>query len=232
MGPLLQAHSFVLTMKKHSPAGSTAMSATASAHRPVAMVAARDRVRLRVLRGLRRLGVAAQPLRPGHPRARATRACRPHGAPKVRPSTCSAPTTRAATFSRPSIYGARISLIVGLVSVVLSVVVGVVLGLLAGFFGGWLDAFLMRVCDVMLSFPPILVALLMAGVGRALFPGAHELARLRRADHFHLADRLGAVRAHGARFHAGGAQQGIRAGRRASPAWRRCASCCATCCPT
>src|SRR5689334_8698550 len=72
------------------------------------------------------------------------------------------------------IYGARISLIVGLVSVVLSVPVGVVLGLLAGFFGGWLDSFLMRECDVMLSFPPILVALLIAGVGRALFPGAHE----------------------------------------------------------
>jgi peptide/nickel transport system permease protein len=72
------------------------------------------------------------------------------------------------------IYGARISLIVGLVSVVLSVVVGVVFGLLAGFLGGWLDSFLMRVCDVMLSFPPILVALLIAGVGRALFPSAHE----------------------------------------------------------
>jgi peptide/nickel transport system permease protein len=72
------------------------------------------------------------------------------------------------------IYGARISLVVGLVSVALSLVVGVVLGLLAGFFGGWLDSFLMRVCDVMLSFPPILVALLISGVGRALFPGAHE----------------------------------------------------------
>ena len=72
------------------------------------------------------------------------------------------------------IYGARISLVVGVVSVVLSVTVGVVFGLLAGFFGGWLDAFLMRVCDVMLSFPPILVALLIAGVGRAMFPNAHE----------------------------------------------------------
>ncbi|MDN8611847.1 ABC transporter permease [Variovorax ginsengisoli] len=70
------------------------------------------------------------------------------------------------------IYGARISLVVGIVSVVLSVLVGVMLGLLAGFWGGWLDAFLMRVCDVMLSFPPILIALLMAGVGRALFPDA------------------------------------------------------------
>lgn len=72
------------------------------------------------------------------------------------------------------IYGARISLVVGLVSVLLSVFVGVLLGLMAGFWGGWLDAFLMRLCDVMLSFPAILVALLIAGVGRALFPDAHE----------------------------------------------------------
>jgi peptide/nickel transport system permease protein len=72
------------------------------------------------------------------------------------------------------IYGARISLVVGLASVFLSVVFGVGMGLLAGFVGGWVDAFLMRLCDVMLSFPPILVALLIAGVGRALFPNAHE----------------------------------------------------------
>jgi peptide/nickel transport system permease protein len=71
-------------------------------------------------------------------------------------------------------YGARISLAVGVASVLLSVLVGVALGLLAGFRGGWLDAVLMRMCDVMLSFPAILVALLIAGVGRALFPNAHE----------------------------------------------------------
>ena len=71
-------------------------------------------------------------------------------------------------------YGTRISLAVGLASVILSVLVGVALGLLAGFLGGWLDAFLMRLCDVMLSFPAILVALLIAGVGRALFPNAHD----------------------------------------------------------
>lgn len=70
-------------------------------------------------------------------------------------------------------FGARISLLVGLVSVLFSMLVGVVLGLFAGFFGGWLDAFLMRLCDVMLSFPPILIALLIAGIGRALFPDAH-----------------------------------------------------------
>ena len=72
------------------------------------------------------------------------------------------------------IYGARISLVVGVASVLVSVFVGVGLGLLAGYRGGWIDTLLMRLCDVMLSFPAILVALLIAGVGRALFPNAHE----------------------------------------------------------
>ena len=71
-------------------------------------------------------------------------------------------------------YGTRISLAVGLASVILSVCAGVGLGLLAGFLGGWVDALLMRTCDVMLSFPAILVALLIAGIGRALFPDAHD----------------------------------------------------------
>jgi peptide/nickel transport system permease protein len=71
-------------------------------------------------------------------------------------------------------FGARISLMVGLASVLLSVALGVGLGLVAGFFGGALDAFIMRLCDVMLSFPAILVALLIAGVGRAIFPNADE----------------------------------------------------------
>lgn len=71
-------------------------------------------------------------------------------------------------------YGTRISLVVGFASVLVSLVLGVGLGLFAGFRGGWLDAFLMRLCDVMLSFPAILVALLIAGVGRALFPNADD----------------------------------------------------------
>jgi peptide/nickel transport system permease protein len=71
-------------------------------------------------------------------------------------------------------YGARISLAVGLASVLLSMLLGVTMGLIAGYLGGWVDALLMRLCDVMLSFPAILVALLIAGVGRALFPNAHE----------------------------------------------------------
>ena len=71
-------------------------------------------------------------------------------------------------------YGARISLLVGVASVLLSVVAGVGLGLLAGFAGGKTDALIMRVCDVMLSFPSILIALLIDGVGRAMFPNAHD----------------------------------------------------------
>ena len=71
-------------------------------------------------------------------------------------------------------YGARLSLAVGLASVLLSMLVGVGLGLLSGFVGGKTDAFIMRVCDVMLSFPSILIALLIDGVGRAMFPNAHD----------------------------------------------------------
>ena len=72
-------------------------------------------------------------------------------------------------------YGSRISLFVGAASVLLSVLVGVTLGLVAGFVGGRIDAFIMRICDVMLSFPSILVALLIDGVGRAIFPDAHDV---------------------------------------------------------
>jgi peptide/nickel transport system permease protein len=71
-------------------------------------------------------------------------------------------------------YGARLSLAVGLASVFLSMLVGVGLGLLSGFVGGKTDAFIMRVCDVMLSFPSILIALLINGVGRAMFPNAQD----------------------------------------------------------
>jgi peptide/nickel transport system permease protein len=67
-------------------------------------------------------------------------------------------------------YGARISLLVGLASVVIAVVLGVALGLVAGYVGGRLDALIMRVADVQLSFPAILIALLINGVARAMLP--------------------------------------------------------------
>lgn len=73
------------------------------------------------------------------------------------------------------LYGLRLSLSISLVSVALSIVIGVGLGVTAGFAGGWIDTVLMRVCDVMLSFPAILVALLADGILRSAFPGAaHE----------------------------------------------------------
>ncbi|MFG6416225.1 ABC transporter permease [Roseateles sp. DC23W] len=71
-------------------------------------------------------------------------------------------------------YGTRISLLVGLASVLLSILIGVAMGLLAGFLGGRVDALIMRICDVMLSFPSILVALMISGVGRTLYPHAPD----------------------------------------------------------
>jgi peptide/nickel transport system permease protein len=67
-------------------------------------------------------------------------------------------------------HGARISLGVGLASVLFSVTLGVSLGLLSGYLGGRLDAFIMRVADIQLSFPAILIALLIDGVARIVLP--------------------------------------------------------------
>ncbi len=72
-------------------------------------------------------------------------------------------------------YGARISLAVGVAAVLFSLVLGVGLGLVAGYVGGRLDAFIMRVADIQLSFPAILIALLIDGVARVVLPReAHD----------------------------------------------------------
>jgi peptide/nickel transport system permease protein len=68
------------------------------------------------------------------------------------------------------LYGSRISILVGICSVILAAFLGVTMGLLAGYIGGRLDAFIMRVADVQLSFPAILIALLIDGVARAVLP--------------------------------------------------------------
>src|SRR5512134_298002 len=68
------------------------------------------------------------------------------------------------------IYGARISLGVGLAAVLFSAALGILLGLAAGYLGGRLDAFIMRVADIQLSFPAILIALLIDGVARIALP--------------------------------------------------------------
>lgn len=71
------------------------------------------------------------------------------------------------------LYGLRISLYVGFVSTILSVFLGFVLGLIAGYFGGIIDTIIMRIADIQLSFPAILIALVImslwgAGIGKII----------------------------------------------------------------
>ena len=70
------------------------------------------------------------------------------------------------------IFGLRTSLLVGGSSVVLAAIVGILLGLVSGYVGGWIDALIMRIADVQLSFPAILVALLIDGVSRTVMARA------------------------------------------------------------
>ena len=72
------------------------------------------------------------------------------------------------------LFGARVSLLVGFASVILSMIIGVALGLVSGYFGGRTDAVIMRIADVQLTFPAILVALLLGGIADAALP---ELTR-------------------------------------------------------
>ena len=68
------------------------------------------------------------------------------------------------------LYGGRISIIVGIASVFLGMVLGVTLGVMSGYFGGMLDSMIMRMADVQLTIPGILVAILINGIGRAALP--------------------------------------------------------------
>ena len=70
------------------------------------------------------------------------------------------------------LYGLRISLVVGVSSTLLAFVCGLALGLVAGYFGGRTDALIMRLCDIQLSFPAILIALILLAV---LGPGVGKI---------------------------------------------------------
>ena len=65
-------------------------------------------------------------------------------------------------------YGTRLSLVVGLASVIVAMALGITLGLVSGYVGGAVDALIMRIADVQLTFPAILVALLIDGVVRGI----------------------------------------------------------------
>lgn len=62
------------------------------------------------------------------------------------------------------IYGSRVSIIVGVGAVSVYVVIGVVLGLIAGYFGGWIDMIIMRITDVFMSFPYLMVILVLVSI--------------------------------------------------------------------
>ena len=67
-------------------------------------------------------------------------------------------------------YGSRVSLMVAVSAVAMSIVMGVSAGLLAGYVGGRVDSIIMRIADIQLTFPAILVALLISGIGRQFVP--------------------------------------------------------------
>ena len=62
------------------------------------------------------------------------------------------------------IYGSRISMVIGVVSVGIALVFGLVIGVLSGYFGGWLDRIVMRVIDIMLAFPYILLTIVVVAI--------------------------------------------------------------------
>jgi peptide/nickel transport system permease protein len=68
------------------------------------------------------------------------------------------------------LYGMRLSLFIGIAAVAFAAVLGVALGLIAGYAGGWVDAVIMRLADIQLTFPSIMVALLIFGIARGLTP--------------------------------------------------------------
>jgi peptide/nickel transport system permease protein len=68
------------------------------------------------------------------------------------------------------LYGSRISLFVGFASVGLGAAVGIAIGLACGWAGGWFDALMMRIADIQMSLPDIMLALLFSGIARAALP--------------------------------------------------------------
>lgn len=73
------------------------------------------------------------------------------------------------------LYGSRISLTVGLAAVAFAAVLGVTVGLIAGYAGGWIETLLMRIADVQLTIPALLIALMVDGFSRALLsPDVHD----------------------------------------------------------
>ena len=99
----------------------------------------------------------------------------PHGLEGAKPEYLLGTDDQGRDVLSAIMFGTRISLLVGVAAVALAVALGVSLGLVSGYAGGRVDAFIMRAADVQLSFPAILIALLIDGVARAVLPrSAHS----------------------------------------------------------
>src|SRR5215468_2223856 len=99
----------------------------------------------------------------------------PHGVAGAKPEYLLGTDDQGRDVLSTIMFGTRISLLVGVAAVALAVLLGVSLGLVSGYSGGRLDAFIMRAADVQLSFPAILIALLIDGIARAVLPrSAHS----------------------------------------------------------
>jgi peptide/nickel transport system permease protein len=94
----------------------------------------------------------------------------PHGMEGAKPEYLLGTDDQGRDVLSAIMFGTRISLLVGVAAVALAVALGVSLGLVSGYAGGRIDAFIMRAADVQLSFPAILIALLIDGVARAVLP--------------------------------------------------------------
>ena len=100
-------------------------------------------------------------------------------------------------------YGLRISLMVGATSTVLALIIGLTMGLTAAYFGGRIETLIMRIVDIQLSFPAILIALILIAV---LGQGTGKVITAL------VTDPVGVLRAHGAQRGAGREAQGIHGG--------------------
>ena len=138
--------------------------------------------------------------------------------------SCWAPTPRGGTSLSRVLYGARLSLSVGLISQSVSVTLGVLLGLVAGYYGRWVDALVMRLADVTLAFPTLLLLIAVAAAVKPSLPVVFVVIGV---------VGLGRHGAAGPEPGAGAQARGVRAGgpgaRRASTGVSSCDTCCPTC---
>ena len=121
------------------------------------------------------------------------------------------------------VYGARVSLTVGLISQGIALALGVTLGLVAGYYGKWVDEIVMRLADVTLAFPTLLLLIAMVA---ALQPSIGVVFAT-----IGIVGWAGMAR-HRSRTGARRAPARVRAGDHARSAPAICASCCSTCCRT